>query len=74
MGFQPDVFAAAPGARGYSPLTQITLVTWDEQSQPRLLTSTAQVQRAARRGALMSTLEQTDTASNAAADLARRTP
>jgi hypothetical protein len=63
MGFQPDVFAAAPGDADYSPLVQVTLVTWRDSTEPSLLTSASEVRDAAEDGHL--TLEQTPAVVNA---------
>jgi len=43
LGFQPDVFATAPGDEGYTPLRELVLVTWVEDAEPRVLTSKADV-------------------------------
>jgi hypothetical protein len=63
LGFQPDVFGSAPGDDGYSPLVRITLVSWRDSEEPRLLTSSADVREAADEGHL--TLERTETVVNA---------
>jgi hypothetical protein len=63
MGFQPDVFGSAPGDEDYSPLVRITMVTWRESADPRLLTSASEVREAAEAGDLA--LEQTDAVVNA---------
>lgn len=63
MGFQPDIFAAVPGDRDYRPLVRVSLVTWHEQSQPRVLTSEEQLSQAADRGQLA--VEPTDVVVNA---------
>jgi hypothetical protein len=39
LGFQPDVFDAAPGDEGYTPLRRLVQVTWADDAQARLLTS-----------------------------------
>ncbi len=46
LGFQPDVFDSPPGHPGYSPLRTIVLVTWNDGSSARTLTSAAEVQKA----------------------------
>ena len=43
LGFQPDVFATAPGDEGYTPLRELVLVTWVEDAEPRVLPSKADV-------------------------------
>jgi hypothetical protein len=63
LGFQPDVFGSAPGDDGYSPLVRITLVSWRDSEEPRLLTSSGNVREAADEGHL--TLERTETVVNA---------
>jgi hypothetical protein len=63
LGFQPDVFGSAPGDDGYSPLVRITLVSWRDSEEPRLLTLSADVREAADGGHL--TLERTQTVVNA---------
>lgn len=50
MGFQPDVFDSVPGTPSYSPLRALNLVSWQQKSRPRVLTSAAEVLAAARRG------------------------
>ena len=45
LGFQPDVFDNPPGHSGYSPLRTIVLVTWQDGSSARTLTSAAEVQQ-----------------------------
>lgn len=56
LGFQPDVFEKPPGDAGYSPLRKLVLVTWDDDTYARLLTSAGEVEKAARNGDV--TLEQ----------------
>jgi hypothetical protein len=46
LGFQPDVFAAAPGDEDYTPLRELVLVTWADDAEPRLLTSAEEVTEA----------------------------
>jgi hypothetical protein len=40
LGFQPDVFDSAPGDDDYTPLRRIMFVTWADEAEARLLTST----------------------------------
>lgn len=63
VGFQPDVFATAPGDDGYTPLVEIVEATWAEQAQTDLLTTTEQIQAAEADGSL--TLEPTGVVINA---------
>ena len=37
--FQPDIFDSVPGDEGYTPLRQINLVTWNENSDSQQLNS-----------------------------------
>lgn len=46
LDFQPDVFDYPVGADGYRPLRELDLVTWNEGTEPRLLTSAAEVMEA----------------------------
>jgi hypothetical protein len=57
------VFGSAPGDDGYSPLVVITLVSWRDSEEPRLLTSSADVREAAGEGHV--TFERTETVVNA---------
>lgn len=50
LGFQPDVFDSAPGEDDYSPLRSVLLVTWEEGTEPRLLKSSAEIERAVEQG------------------------
>lgn len=43
LDFQPDVFDNPVGSQGYSPLRMLHLVTWNDDAEPRLLTSAADV-------------------------------
>jgi hypothetical protein len=43
LGFQPDVFATAPGDEDYTPLRELVLVTWGDDAQARVLTSAQEV-------------------------------
>jgi hypothetical protein len=63
LGFQPDVFDSAPSEDGYSPLVRITLVSWRDSEEARLLRSSTDVREAADEGDL--TLERTETVVNA---------
>ncbi len=56
LGFQPDVFEKPPGDTGYSPLRKLVLVTWDDETYARLLTSAAEVEEVVQNGDV--TLEQ----------------
>ena len=47
FGFQPDVFDAVPGDAGYRPLRAVQLVSWPDESEPRLLNSVAEIEAAA---------------------------
>ena len=47
FGFQPDVFDAVPGDAGYRPLRAVQLVSWLDESKPRLLNSVAEIEAAA---------------------------
>ncbi len=46
LGFQPDVFDHPPGTPGYRPLRALNLITWEDASAVRLLTSAADVREA----------------------------
>lgn len=50
LGFQPDVFATAPGDDGYTPLRKLIMVSWIDESDARVLTSADQVVEAERSG------------------------
>jgi hypothetical protein len=52
LGFQPDVFDNPPGKDGYSPLRQIILTKWQNESQAREMTSSADILSAAASGEL----------------------
>lgn len=56
LGYQPDVFDAAPDTREYSPLRSLNLVTWTNGAAARELRSADEVQAARERGEL--TIEQ----------------
>jgi hypothetical protein len=43
FGFQPDVFASAPGDSTYSPLRRVVLVTWRDDGRARVLRSADEV-------------------------------
>ncbi len=53
LGFQPDVFDAAPGDAGYTPLRALHLVTWRPGAHARLLRSVGEIRAAAGRHELM---------------------
>lgn len=48
--FQPDVFDGAPGAKGYSPLRELNLVTWKDARRARELKHAGEVRMAAQGG------------------------
>jgi hypothetical protein len=48
LGFQPDVFPTAPGDTGFTPLREIVLVTWVDQSDAEVLTSADAIEEAGR--------------------------
>jgi len=48
--FQPDVFDNAPGARGYSPLRELNLVSWKDERKARELKHADEVKEAAASG------------------------
>lgn len=50
LGFQPDIFDAAPGDEGYSPLRRLYLVTWSDERAARELTSLSDLEEAERAG------------------------
>lgn len=58
MGFQPDVFDSSPSEAHYSPLRAVNLVTWSDDSEPRLLRSLDEIEIARRNGEL--SIEATD--------------
>jgi hypothetical protein len=43
LGYQPDVFDNPPGSTGYTPLRQITVVSWADPGNARELKSAAEV-------------------------------
>lgn len=53
LGFQPDVFDSPPGNQGYSPLRQIVLVNWNEESKARELKSVIEIADAESAGELI---------------------
>lgn len=63
LNFQPDVFDSAPGDDDYSPLRQIVEVTWNDGSQPEVLTAVQEITAAESAGRL--TLEPTGVVVNA---------
>jgi len=50
--FQPDVFDGAPGAKGYSPLRELHLVTWKDERKARELRHADEVRKAQASGEL----------------------
>jgi hypothetical protein len=48
--FQPDVFDGGPGAKGYSPLRELNLVTWKDERKARELRRADEVVQAAASG------------------------
>ncbi|HWR66204.1 MAG TPA: hypothetical protein VN364_08790 [Bellilinea sp.] len=56
LGFQPDVFNKPPGTDGYSPLRQIILVKWTDESKARELKSAAEVLAAESAGEVTTSL------------------
>lgn len=63
MGYQPDVLSSVPGDEGYSPLHQIHLVRWQENTPPRELMTASALQEAQRRGEI--SIEETGIVVNA---------
>lgn len=39
FGYQPDIFDSVPGDNGYRPLRAVNLVSWEEDANPRVLSS-----------------------------------
>jgi hypothetical protein len=62
FGFQPDVFDTVPGDPGYSPLRAVNVVTWHDESEPRVLRSVEDIQEA--RAAAELSIEQLDAVVN----------
>jgi len=62
MGFQPDVFDSSPTEAAYSPLRAVNLVTWSDDSEPRLLRSLEEIEVARRNGEL--SIKETDVVVN----------
>lgn len=52
LEFQPDVFDSPPATTGYSPLRKIVLVTWKDDTSPRVLKSATEVEAAINDGAV----------------------
>lgn len=52
FGFQPDVFDSAPGDDAYTPLRRVTLLTWRDEGQARVLRSAEEVEAAISDGRL----------------------
>lgn len=48
--FQPDVFDGAPGAKDYSPLRELNLVTWKDERRARELRDAGEILAAAAKG------------------------
>lgn len=63
LGFQPDVFDTAPGEPAYTPLRRLVQLTWTEDAQQRLLTSSAEIEQAVDAGEL--SMKRTDVVVNA---------
>jgi len=61
--FQIDIFDAVPGQEGYSQFRSPHLVTWSENSSPRLLTSVEELLEAEANGEV--SIEKTDLVVNA---------
>ena len=61
--FQIDIFDAIPGQEGYSQFRTPHLVTWSENSSPRLLTSVEELLEAEANGEV--SIKKTDLAVNA---------
>jgi hypothetical protein len=59
---QKNVIDVVPGQRGYTPLWQVSMVTWAEGATPRILKSAAQVRAAASAGDV--TIRKTSTVVN----------
>jgi hypothetical protein len=51
-GFQADVFDTVPGHPDYSPLRAVTIVTWADDADPRVLRSAGEVRDAEQAGEL----------------------
>ncbi len=51
--FQPDVFDGGPGAKDYSPLRELNLVTWKDERRARELKHAEEVKRAAAGGEIV---------------------
>lgn len=52
FGFQADVFDTVPGEPGYSRLRAVTIVTWADDAEPRVLRSAREVRDAEQAGEL----------------------
>jgi hypothetical protein len=59
---QKNVIDVVPGRKGYTPLWQVSMVTWADGVTPRVLMSAAQIRSAASAGDL--TIRRTDTVVN----------
>ncbi len=53
LGFQPDVFDSVPDDEDYTPLRAISLVTWQDGTEPRELMSVSEIEEAADAGDLV---------------------
>jgi hypothetical protein len=62
LGFQADVFDHSPGSDGYRPLRRVSLVTWADGIEPRLLKSLEEIIAAQEAGEV--TIEQPDVVIN----------
>lgn len=57
FGYQPDVFDSPPESEGYRPLRAVSVATWAEPEQARVLRSASEVLDAEARGEI--TIERT---------------
>lgn len=62
FGFQVPVFVGKPGDEGYSPLSQVNLVAWNDDATPRELTSVEEITTAEESGEL--SINQTEIIAN----------
>ncbi len=53
LGFQPDVFDSVPGTENYTPLRSLQLVTWQEGTEARGLTSVSDILAAEEAGEIV---------------------
>ena len=63
FGYQIDIFDSIPGQDGYTPLRNPYIVTWSENTAPRILKSVEEILAAERNGEL--TVTQSDVIVNA---------